>query len=385
MGRTVKNLGKNRLEKVIQKSAEGKKRLVVKSSESKRAYIKQSEIPKLSLEKSLKIAQALNDDFGGKPTAPYNIAEALGISPTSSGWQPLCGSSIGYGLTVGGYNAQTISLTDLGKRIVAPTEDGQDDAAKVEAALNPSAAKQFFDRYNRSKFPQEKIAKNVLKELGVPQERVDNVFNVILENGKFVGIIRETKTGLFVATDDLIVRKATEPEQQEKIGDGNGPKDLATPSLEKKRNIPTISEPANRRIFIAHGKNKEIVNHLKEMLTFGKFIPVVAEEHETTSQPVPEKVFADMRTCKAGVIHIEGEEILIDGKGNKRHTINENVLIEIGAAIALYGDNYILLVHKDIHLPSNLQGLYKCEYSGEKLDVDETMKLLKMFNDFKLD
>ena len=65
------------------------------------------------------------------------------------------------------------------------------------------------------------------------------------------------------------------------------------------------------------------------------------------------------------------------------HKINENVLIEIGAAMALYKNNFILLVGKGIHLPSNLQGLYVCHYDGAKLDYEATMKLLKAFNEFK--
>jgi predicted nucleotide-binding protein len=51
--------------------------------------------------------------------------------------------------------------------------------------------------------------------------------------------------------------------------------------------------------------------------------------------------------------------------------------------MALYDKNFILLVHKGVPLPSNLQGLYRCEYEGDKLDYEATMKLLKTFNEFK--
>jgi predicted nucleotide-binding protein len=138
-----------------------------------------------------------------------------------------------------------------------------------------------------------------------------------------------------------------------------------------------------RTVFITHGKNTKIVEQLKDLLTFGKFEPVVAQEHETTSKPVPEKVMEDMRSCAAGIIHVATEDSLLDENGNEHHKINENVLIEIGAAMALYGRNFILLVQKGLHLPSNLQGLYRCEYEGETLDYDATMKLLKAFNDFR--
>ncbi len=59
------------------------------------------------------------------------------------------------------------------------------------------------------------------------------------------------------------------------------------------------------------------------------------------------------------------------------------MLIEIGAAMALYGKRFILLVRDDVQLPSNLQGLYQVRYSGEKLDSDVTIKLLQAISDIK--
>lgn len=137
------------------------------------------------------------------------------------------------------------------------------------------------------------------------------------------------------------------------------------------------------RVFITHGRNTKIVEQLKQIVIFGKLTPIVAEEHETTSKPVPEKVMDDMRSCDAGIIHVASEQVLIDESGKPQHKINENVLIEIGAAMALYRHNFILLVESGVQLPSNLQGLYECRYEGDKLDGESTMKLLKAFNEFR--
>ena len=138
----------------------------------------------------------------------------------------------------------------------------------------------------------------------------------------------------------------------------------------------------NKRVFITHGSNTKILEEIKEIVGYGQREPVVAQEHETTSIPVPEKVLEEMRTCGAGIIHVAGEENLYDEERNLVPRLNGNVLIEIGAAMALYGRNLILLVEKGIELPSNLQGLYECRYVGDSLDHDATMKLLKAFNEF---
>lgn len=210
------------------------------------------------------------------------------------------------------------------------------------------------------------------------------------ENGLNTGILKETKTGLFLAlgTPSVVALSQAKEQEEEKT---EKEKDKLTAQEEefarkvagelKKPN--EIDIPTSNKVFISHGKNKKIVSQLKELLTFGKFEPVVSVDRDTTSIPVPDKVFEDMRQCSAAVIHVSSEGELLDSEGNKHIKINENVLIEIGAAIALYRKNFVLLVEKGVKLPSNLQGLYRCEYAGDNLDYDATMKLLKTFNQFK--
>lgn len=145
----------------------------------------------------------------------------------------------------------------------------------------------------------------------------------------------------------------------------------------------TVGKAAGNRVFITHGKNKKILEQVKELVLFGKFEPVVAQERETAAKPVPDKVMDEMRSCHAAVIHVGSEGTLLNSAGEQVPQVNGNVLIEIGAAMALYGRNFILLVEEGVTLPSNLQGLYECRYSGDELNMPATMKLLKAFNEFK--
>lgn len=139
----------------------------------------------------------------------------------------------------------------------------------------------------------------------------------------------------------------------------------------------------NKRVFVTHGKNKTIVEQLKELLAYGDLEPIVSVERESVAKPVPDKVLDDMRSCGAGIVHVHGEQRLLDAAGNEQIVLNPNVLIEIGAAMALYDRQFILLVEKGVTLPSNLQGLYEVRYEGDLLDYEATMKLLKAFNQFK--
>jgi predicted nucleotide-binding protein len=296
------------------------------------------------------------------------------------------GATFAYGLTDGGYNATEISLTELGRRAVAPTREGDDLTARAEALVKPRVLKAFFEKYDRAKFPRDDIAQNVLIELGVPKDRAPSALAVLKANGQFAGVIQQTKTGPFIALGHPVRTQGQVPDD---LADGgiefdhiemNGHSESAAPQ----QRIPaTAPEPTNSRVFITHGRNVKILDQIKKIVSYGKFEAVVAKERETAAKPVPEKVMDEMRGCRAAVIHVGLDGILLDTEGNEHPQINPNVLIEIGAAMALCRRSFILLVEDGVRLPSNLQGLYECRYSGDGLDMEATMKLLEAFNDFR--
>ncbi len=88
-----------------------------------------------------------------------------------------------------------------------------------------------------------------------------------------------------------------------------------------------------------------------------------------------------MRKCSAAVICVTTDEH--ETRTDRTHGINQNVLIEIGAAFVLYDKKVVLIWDKTIAVPSNLQGLYRCEFSGEELSWTTGMKLMKTVSKFK--
>jgi hypothetical protein len=360
----------------------------IRTEEKRRTSISQNDLPRFALSEALRIAQALIDDHAGRATPPYLVAESVGLSVGSSNFRDLSSSSVAYGLTDGAAYADAMALTPLGRRAVAPTTEGDDVRAKIEAVLRPRVLNSFFTQYDRAKFPSDKVAPNILEQMGVPRDRVSDALELVKHNGELVGIIRQTKTGPFVALDGPISRADAGP------ADANGEYEVPTVTIEgvpevvERLGITALSIPApriaNNRVYISHGKDRAITGQIKEILKFGKLEPVLSVEKESLAIPVPDKVFEDMRSCSAGVIHVMSEGELLDPSGSRVNRINENVLIEIGAAIALYEKNVVLLVEKGVELPSNLKGLYRCDYEGDKLDCEATMKLLMTFNQFNL-
>jgi hypothetical protein len=233
----------------------------------KRAKVSQTEFPNNTLEQALRIAQAIWDKFAGKGATPLSIAMAMDLSPTSGGWRNLCGSSIAYGLTEGGYNASQITLTDLGRRIVAPTEEGDDDAAKVEAMLQPRLEREFFQKYNKAKFPKDEIARNILVSMGLPKERAPQAFDILKENGAFVGVVHETKTGPFVAVDDPTPKANAQEPAVTSENPSNNDGEIPQTSVLRRHAPPASGAPkpgGPKQLFVAHGKNHKPLEDLKK-------------------------------------------------------------------------------------------------------------------------
>ena len=135
------------------------------------------------------------------------------------------------------------------------------------------------------------------------------------------------------------------------------------------------------RVFISHGKNTELVDQVETLLGLADIDSEIAVKEETAAIPVADKVFNAMRRCSAGIIIVSAEEGNKDTEGN--YQINSNVLIEIGAAFVLYDRRVVLLWDKRLPIPSNLQGLYRCEFDWNDLNWGAGMKLMKAIKGFK--
>ncbi len=355
-----------------------------------RSYVSQADVPASSLEKALRVPRAIADNYGYKPTSPLQVAVALDMQPTSSGLRMLTGAAIAYGLTVGGYNAEVISITPLGMRIIRPTSEGDDIAAKREALLRPRVIREFLQKYDRAPIPREDIARNVLMLQGVPTDRTQEVLNLIIESAGELGFLKQIKDRTYVDLSETRVAGETENASDPAPGSGEPVEQTFVEQAMPERTVaaPKVvtmpSEDARlRRVFITHGKNQGLIDPIKKLLAFGEFVPVTEIEKQTVSQPIPTKIMAGMRSCGAAIIHVEDERHITDDKGEVHIVLNENVLIEIGAAMALYGDRFILVVREGVKLPSNLQGLLELRYKGDTLDVNETVRLMEAMKDMK--
>jgi hypothetical protein len=161
-----------------------------------------------------------------------------------------------------------------------------------------------------------------------------------------------------------------------------GEDDEVVVSAKQTASLPDATVQGSVRVFISHGRNMEVVEQVKTILDLADIKWEVAVEEESAAIPVPDKVFGAMRSCNAGIICVSAEEDTT-GTGNGDFHLNQNVLIEIGAAFVLYDKRVVLLWDKRIPVPSNLQGLYRCEFDGDELSWTAGTKLMKAIQGFK--
>ena len=346
--------------------------------------ISQKDVPGQSIEQALRIANCLADNYASKPTTPLNVAAAMDMTPTSGPFRSIAGAAVAYGLTSGGPNAPEIALTDLGRRATRPTKEGDDITAIRAALLQPRVIQELLNKYNGSSLPQSKIAQNVLAEMGVPEDRTESVLELIVESARKYGFTKEIKGKTYIDLSGVPTSQIADEIAPDAV-------DLEDPVVEiesPERDTDFSSSSAqdserSRRVFVTHGKNQAFIGMIKKLLGFGELVPVVSVENQAVSKPVPDKVMDDMRSCGAAIIHVDSEDKLLDSDANEVTIVNGNVLIEIGAAMALYGRRFILLVRDGVKLPSNLQGLYEVRYSSDDLSGETTIRLLEAINELK--
>jgi hypothetical protein len=135
----------------------------------------------------------------------------------------------------------------------------------------------------------------------------------------------------------------------------------------------------DRRVFITQRENKPITEQVKELVEFGRFEPVIARDR-AAAMLSPHHLMDAMRGCDTALIHVCADAVWLDAE--RRPHMGGDVLIEIGAAIALFGRNFVLLVEDGVELPPTLQELCTCRYTGNELNMPAAMKLLRAFQDF---
>ncbi len=148
--------------------------------------------PKATLEDAIKIPRAVEEKNAGNPMKPDVIAKAVGFNSTSD-WRflDLLRSANQYGLVTGTGKISPVSLTDIGRDIVAPSSPSDRPKALFSAFRNVDDFKNVEEFYQNKKLPEDEFFENTLfREFNIPRERIRAFIDTFTSNLNFLHAFR---------------------------------------------------------------------------------------------------------------------------------------------------------------------------------------------------
>ena len=332
--------------------------------------------PNFTLEDTLALPRAIQDSISGLPLDRPLLARALGTTTSSSSFTMKINSSAKYGLTQGGYNDPQISLTPLGKSIVAPEDPDELRRSLIEAALHPDVFGRFYKMLDGKRLPEGPYAQNMLqRELSIHPALTLECLAILKANGLFVGVLREVGDSLSVVM--TAPEQLDDPDRSELSGAEEEPPPSESESAAQMAQADDAPKSApHRRLFIGHGGLTEPVGFVRALLEdFGLAYGIV-EGETRDEQPVPEEISDEMRRCTAAVLVFDS----LAGKGtSSRPNPLGGLRYMLGAASVLYGGGVVIFAERRFASAEWPAGVERVIFDADQLEA-AGLELLKALN-----
>jgi hypothetical protein len=134
----------------------------------------------------------------------------------------------------------------------------------------------------------------------------------------------------------------------------------------------------SRKIFIVHGHDRYLRDTLADILRKLEFEPIILQDEVNQSLTILEKLERDTRKAGFAMILYTPDDLGRAVGGIERPRTRQNVLFEHGLLIGLLGrDRTCAIVHGDVEIPSDIQGMVYERVSdlrGEALKVAKVLK-----------
>jgi predicted nucleotide-binding protein with TIR-like domain len=346
--------------------------------------------PPAPLQQALALARGISEFNGGRPMNRILLAEALGVSPSSSAFRESIMASYRYGLTEGNYRSETIALTPIGTSATRPRDDNERVTAEREAFRHVPVFAQLLDHFANSKLPEAQFLKNTLERppFSIEPDWSEEVATIFERNAREVGYLRNMSGGSYLVLDAGTAPVADVREEEEHVV----PEEIderptllsatvSTTPPAQQPGPPSVMEPTPDRpqpmqVFVAHGKNLKPLEQLRKILNEWQVPFVVAVDEANVGRPIPEKVADLMKSCSAGIFIFSADEEFTDASGEKIFRPSQNVIYELGAAGLLYGRKIVVFKESDVTFPSDFSDLGWIQFDRDALDA-KAMDLLR--------
>lgn len=182
---------------MAKKKTKGTPSRTAKSSTQRTKSIASDDLPRKTLEEAIRVAEVIKDDYAGKLANWEDIAASMGFSATNPNNKYFLWAATAYGIVEKTEDDQ-YRVTETGRKILAPTYENEDREGKILAIGKPSILARFYADYSASKLPANEIFRNVLEQkYSIPNARVEETIQLILDNARFAGLLDESEEGVF--------------------------------------------------------------------------------------------------------------------------------------------------------------------------------------------
>jgi hypothetical protein len=172
----------------ISKKSSSKSKLISAKSKKEPAKAKQNKqwpFPVVTLEEAIKIAQMIHDEYAGRPM-PARFLYVITRSSSSS-LKNLLRAANQYGIVAGSSINAYISLTELGRDIVAPVSPDQRQSALLKAFLNVELFRNLAEFYAGQPLPEVEFLKNNLeRQFGIRRQQIPKFIDVFMSNLEYL-------------------------------------------------------------------------------------------------------------------------------------------------------------------------------------------------------
>lgn len=333
--------------------------------------------PHNSLKEALKIPTAIWEKGAGKPFALQDVANytltstGSSYSPTSSTFAELVRSSNRYGLIEGSWQQKVtamISLSSLGRSIVAPTASDDVNTSLRTALETPEVFRKFLESLHGRVIPPEQVCINTLiQDHHVRREDAKICYDVLMQNIEELNLSKDSQGKIYLRLDSLsATTEAITPTEEGEQSSVEEQQLSAEPSEESTQ---SQKEQIPKQIFVAHGRNKRPLEQLEKILNKFKVPYKVAEEEAHRGRPVGKKVAELMRQCTSGIFIFTADEETQDSQGNNVFRPSDNVVYELGAASVLYEEKIVILKEDAVSFASDFNDIGYISFEKDKLDT----------------
>jgi hypothetical protein len=156
--------------------------------------ISSAAMPQRPLEEVMEIPRLIYKNFAGGETPLSTIAKIIGIGEKSTNMIYAIKAAESYGIIDKTQTGQ-YKLSELGRKIIAPTYAGEDKEAIRQAIMTPTLMSKFYSDYDKHPIPETSYFLNSLEQkYGIPTNKSSEIKDILLDNAKYAEILVVDKT-----------------------------------------------------------------------------------------------------------------------------------------------------------------------------------------------